>query len=171
MAKKTEKKLKQNSTKTKVKAPWVWLLTLVPLISAGLYILILSDTISFIKAEIFHFSGVLVLLCAIVGWGACGYAFGYSNKNITKATLIAHSIPIVCALVYTVTLFSTGLEATELSTKALVASLGMGLFSYIDTFIYKVFAIGVFGLYIDLIFMVFTFVIGFAIGKSKKLKA
>lgn len=162
---------KKITTSKKIKAPWVWLLTIVPLISAGFYVLILSDMIPFIKAEIFHFSGVLVLMCAIVGWGACGYAFGYNNKNITKATLITHAVPIICTLVYTATLFKTGLEASDLSDTALVASLGMGLFSYIDTFIYKVFAIGIFGLYVDLIFMVFTFVIGFAIGKSKKLKA
>jgi len=46
----------------------------------------------------------------------------------------------------------------------------MGLFSYVDVFLYEIFAIGVFGLYVDLIFMAAAFVMGYTLGKAKRFK-
>jgi hypothetical protein len=54
---------------------------------------------------------------------------------------------------------------------ALLSAMGMGLFSYIDSFIYAIIYLGNIGLYLDLVFMVLTFIVGFAIGKSRRLKA
>lgn len=168
---------KANTKQTKIaldpkKSPfWIWFLSFVPVISTVLYVLILSDLIPFIKTEIFHISGAFVLILAIAAWGACGFLFAYFHVEMRKAVVVANAFPIICAFVYTVSLFFTGLEAANLSDAALYASLGMGLFSYVDTFIYEVFAIGVFGLYIDLIFIIFTFIIGYTLGKAKRLKA
>ena len=53
---------------------------------------------------------------------------------------------------------------------ALLSAMGMVLFSYIDSFIYAVIYLGNIGLYLDLVFMVLTFIVGFAIGKSRRLK-
>ncbi len=150
---------------------WVWFLSLVPVLSTALYLLILSGTIPFIRAEEFHFSGIIVFILAVVAWGACGFAYAYNRVELKTAVFAANAIPMICTVVYTVTLFFTGLEASALSDVALYASLGMGLFSYVDVFLYEVFAIGVFGLYIDLICIVATFVIGYTLGKAKKLKA
>lgn len=164
----SNKNAKNNTSK---KTPiWVWFLALVPVLSTALYLLILSGTIPFIKGEMFHFSGVIVFILAAAAWGACGFAYAYNRVELKKAVFAANIIPMLCAVVYTVTLFFTGLEAKALSDVALYASLGMGLFSYVDVFLYEVFAIGVFGLYVDLICIVATFVIGYTLGKAKKLK-
>lgn len=157
-------------TNTAKKTPiWVWFLSLAPVFSTALYVLILSGIIPFIKAESFHFTGIIIFILAVFGWGACGYAYAYHRVELKIAVFSANAFPMLCAIVYTVTLFFTGLEADALSNVALYASLGMGLFSYVDVFLYEVFAIGVFGLYIDLIFMVAAFVIGYTVGKTKKL--
>jgi hypothetical protein len=149
---------------------WVWFLALVPIISTVLYIVLLSGSIPFIKAEVFHFTGAIVFMLAVAGWGACGFAYAYNGVELKKAIFAANIIPMLCAVIYTVTLFFTGLEAEALSDFALYISLGMGLFSYVDVFLYEVFSIGVFGLYVDLICILATFVIGYTLGKAKKLK-
>ncbi len=168
------------TTKTKQTKPvlaakktpfWVWFLALVPVLSSVLFLLILSGAIPFIKAETFHISGILVLFFAIAAWGACGFLFAYFRADMKKSIIIANIFPILCAIVYTISLFFTGFEAENLSDPALFASIGMGLFSYVDTFIYEFFSIGVFGVYIDLIFIIFTFFIGYTLGKAKRLKA
>ena len=163
-----------SNTKTNLKSKktpiWVWFLALVPVLSAGLYLLILSGIIPFIKAESFHFTGIIIFILAVFGWGACGYAFAYNRVELKRAVFTSHAFPIICAIVYTVSLFFTGVEAADLSDVALYASLGMGLFSYVDVFLYEIFAIGVFGLYVDLIFMAAAFVMGYTLGKAKRLK-
>ncbi len=170
MLKKENKKQENNKLSVK-KAPfWVWLLSLVPLLSSALYLLILSDAVPFIKAEMFHVSGIIVLVFAMLCWGACGALFAYYHADIKVAVVVAHAVPIICTLVYTVSLFFTGFEVSELSDVALFAGIGMGLFSYVDTFIYEFIDIGIFGLYLDLIFMIFTFIAGYTIGKSKRFK-
>ena len=87
------------------------------------------------------------------------------------AVLVANAFPIVCAVVYTVCIISALLGVSSLADPALFAALGMGLFSYIDTVIYSIFPLGYFGLYVDLIFIIFTFIVGFTIGKSKRVGA
>ncbi len=168
-------------TKQKKTPVWVWFLSLVPVLSSVLFVLILADAIPFIEYEIFyltingemafHTSGILMLILAIAAWGACGFLFGYFRAKMLPAVLVANALPIISAVVYTVCLFGAYLGASSMGDVALVSALGMGLFSYIDTFIYGFFSLGDFGLYVDLIFVIFTFIVGFTIGKSKRLGA
>ena len=105
----------------------------------------------------------------------------YDSKN---ALLTFHAVPLLCVLVYTVcmviALFGGGDIATGITvldvpltveSLALLVSSGMGLFSYIDSFVYAIIYLGSFGFYLDLVFMLLTFIVGFAIGKSRRLKA
>ncbi len=182
MANKKESKTKQPQKTMSKKAPaWVWLLSLVPVLSTGLFVLILADAIPFIEYEVFyyapggdmkfHTSAILMLLVAIAGWGACGFLFGYFRAKMLPAVLVANALPILSTVVYTVCLLGAYFGSAAMGDVALVAALGMGLFSYIDTFIYGFFSLGDFGLYLDLIFVIFTFIVGFTIGKSKRIGA
>lgn len=174
---------KQNKTPV-----WVWTLALVPVISSLLFLMILADMIPFIELEIFytnssgelawHTSGMLVLVLAIAAWGACGFLYGYFRAKMWVSVLTANALPIISAVVYTVLVLasffcrdSSPAMSVKIMEKALWSSVGMGLFSYIDTFIYGFFSLGNFGLYVDLVFIIFTFVAGYTIGKSKRLKA
>jgi hypothetical protein len=167
---------------------WVWLLALVPVLSSVIFLLILSEAIPFIELEIFytnssgelawHTSGLLMLVLAIAGWGACGFLYGYFRAKMSVAVLEAHALPLACSAVYTFCLIVSHIitdSAPALAQKylnaALMSSIGMGLFSYIDTFIYGFFPIGNFGLYVDMVFMIFAFIAGYTIGKSRRLKA
>ncbi len=173
-------KKKNASLKKQKKTPvWVWFLSLVPVLSTVLFVLILADAIPFIEYEIFYFlpggemgfhsSALLMLVIAIAGWGACGFLFGYFRAKMLPAVLIANALPIISTVVYTVCIFGAYLGSSSMGDVALVSALGMGLFSYIDTFIHGFFSLGDFGLYIDMIFLIFTFICGFTIGKSKRL--
>ncbi len=178
-----DKKSNKNAPVAKQKkAPaWVWLLSLVPVLSTGLFVLILADVIPFIEYEVFyyapggdmkfHTSAILMLIIAIAAWGACGFLFGYFRAKMLPAVLAANVWPIISAVVYTVCLLGAYLGYDAMGDVALVSALGMGLFSYIDTFIYGFFSLGDFGLYLDLVFVIFTFIVGFTIGKSKRIGA
>ncbi len=186
MANKKASKTRETKTQQKKLTPrktpaWVWLFSLVPVLSTGLFVLILAGAIPFIEYEMFYFapggdmkfhsSAILMLLVAIAGWGACGFLFGYFRAKMLPAVLAANALPIISAVVYTVCLLGAYFGSAAMGDVALVAALGMGLFSYIDTFIYGFFSLGDFGLYLDLIFVIFTFIVGFTIGKSKRLGA
>ena len=180
----TAKTTNKNVSVTKQnKAPaWVWLFALVPVLSAVLFYFILADMIPFIKFEIFytdangelawHTSSILVLLLTMAGWGACGFVYGFFRAKMWPAIITAHALPILSVAVYTFCVLGVifGGDA-GLADVSLFAALGMGLFNYIDTFIYGFLSIGNFGVYIELIFMVFIFIAGYTIGKSKRLKA
>ena len=161
-----------NKTTLTKKAPvWVWFLALVPVISAAIFVLVLGDFIPYVDFETVNAAGTLVFLLAVAVWGACGFLFGFFRAKMLPAVLVANAFPIVCAVVYTVCIISALLGVSSLADPALFAALGMGLFSYIDTVIYSIFPLGYFGLYVDLIFIIFTFIVGFTIGKSKRVGA
>ena len=171
------------------KAPvWVWFLALIPVLSSVLFLVLLADLIPFIKVEVFytnssgelawHTSAILMLLLTMLAWGACGFLYGYFRAKMSVAVLTAHAFPFIGAVVYTVCVLGAYFVmdgnlvlSQQFTNTALYASISMGMFSYIDSFIYGFFSLGNFGVYLDLVFMVFTFVSGYTIGKSKRLKA
>ena len=180
---------KQNKTPV-----WVWFLALVPVLSAALFLAIAAGMIPAISLDVFyeteagetawHTSSILVLLLTMAAWVGCGFVYGYFRAKMAASLLTFHAVPLLCVLVYTVcmviALFGGGNIATGITvldvpltveSLALLVSSGMGLFSYIDSFVYAIIYLGNFGLYLDLVFMLLTFIVGFAIGKSRRLKA
>lgn len=152
---------------------WIWILCAVPMISALMYFLIIAGYLPFIKAEKISISGILVLFLAIFVWGACGYIFAYFRAGILKSLLIANAFPILCTVLYTVFAVAAHFGAEKLLSPAYMSAIGMGLFSYVGTFAYKMTSLQIqsFEVYIDLLFTVFVFFIGYTVGKSKRLKA
>ncbi len=168
--------MKNNSQTLKKKSHtpvWIWALTLVPVLSALLYICIVAGFLPFVKLEVISASGILILFAAIFVWGFCGYVFAAKGVEAKKAVLIANAFPMLVALVYTVFFVSFSLGAESLESAMYISAMCMGLFSYVGTFAYQITHLSLqsFEVYIDLIFVVFTFFMGYTIGKSKKLKA
>lgn len=179
---KKNKNSKSRSLSNQKRTPfWVWLLGLVPVLSSAVFLAIVAGKIPFIDLEIFytneagevawHTSGLLVLVLTMVIWAGCGFVYGYFRAKMPVAVVAFHVLPIVCTLVYTVCIIGLSFGATGVENIALFSAIGMGLFSYIDSFVYGIIYLGNLGLYLDLIFMILTFIVGFALGKSKKLKA
>ena len=163
---------KNSSTVKNRSSLWIWSLAAVPVLSTALYLLILSDTIPFIKGEIFSVPGALILILAMFIWGACGFLFALFKKNMVKSLFIANAFPIICAVLYTVFALSAYFGAESLRRVAYMAATGMGLFSYVGTFVHGIKRLdsSAFEVYLDLIFIMFVFFIGYTIGKSRKLK-
>ena len=193
MSNKKSSNTKVSITKQNKTPVWVWLLAVVPFISVAIFLAVAAGLIPSVSLDIFyvneagetawHTSSVLVLLLTMVIWAACGFVYGYFRARMPVAVLTFHALPFLCTLVYTVCVlvlffggdFNLGVNVLgaplTAENLALLTSMGMGLFSYVDSFIYAIIYLGYIGLYLDLVFMVLTFIVGFAIGKSRRLKA
>ena len=193
MSNKKNSQKKVSVTKQNKTPVWVWLLAIVPFISAAMFIAVAAGLIPSVSLDVFytneagetawHTSSVLILLLTMVVWAACGFVYGYFRAKMPVAVLTFHALPALCTLIYTVCVivlfcggdFNLGVSVLgaplTAENLALLSAMGMGLFSYIDSFIYGIIYLGNIGLYLDLVFMVVTFIVGFAIGKSKRLKA
>ena len=189
-----KKSNKKASITAQNKTPfWVWFLALVPLASVAVFVMIAAGLIPAVSLDVFyeteagetawHTSSMLVLVLTMVAWAACGFVYGYFRAKMPVAVLTFHALPLICTVVYTVCVivlfaggnFNLGINVLgaplTAENLALLSAIGMGLFSYIDSFIYAIIYLGNIGLYLDLVFMVLTFIVGFAIGKSRRLKA
>jgi hypothetical protein len=189
-----KKSNKKASITAQNKTPfWVWFLALVPLASVAVFVMIAAGLIPAVSLDVFyeteagetawHTSSMLVLVLTMVAWAACGFVYGYFRAKMPVAVLTFHALPLICTVVYTVCVivlfaggnFNLGINVLgaplTAENLALLSAMGMGLFSYIDSFIYAIIYLGNIGLYLDLVFMVLTFIVGFAIGKSRRLKA
>lgn len=194
MSNKTQTSKKVSVTKQNKTPLWVWFLACVPVISVVMFLAIASGSIPSISLDVFyeneaggtswHTSSILVLLITMVVWALCGFAYGYFRAKMSVALVAFHAVPVLCTLVYTVcmliTFFGFGDVATGITvlgvpltieSLGLLTSAGMGLFSYVDSFVYAIIYLGYIGFYLDLMFMVLTFVVGFSIGRSRRLKA
>lgn len=194
MSNKKNSNAKVSLTKQNKTPVGVWFLAVVPVISVVMFLAIAAGLIPAISLDVFyeneageiawHTSSILVLILTIAAWAACGFLYGYFRAKMPMAVLTFHALPLLCAIVYTVCMIITllggggaslGITVLDVpltvESMALLVSSGMGLFSYIDSFVYAIIYLGYFGLYLDLVFMVLTFVVGFAIGKSRRLKA
>ena len=180
MSNKTQSNKNVSVTKQRKAPVWVWFLCLVPVLSSVLFVFILAGKIPFISLDIFydkpgggigwHTSGILILILSMAVWGACGFLYGFFRAKMSVAVLTANALPILTVVVYTVCIIGSYFGASALADIAVISSIGMGLFSYIDTFIYGIISLGNFGIYLDFIFMIFTFIVGYTIGKSKRFK-
>jgi hypothetical protein len=193
MSNKKNSNTKVSITKQNKTPVWVWFFAIVPVVSAVIFLAIAAGLIPSVSLDVFytteagetawHTSSILVLLLTMVAWAACGFVYGYFRAKMPVAVLTFHAVPFICTLVYTVCVivlffggdFNLGINVLgaplTAENLALFSAMGMGLFSYIDSFIYAIIYLGNIGLYLDLVFMVLTFIVGFAIGKSKRLKA
>ena len=194
MSKKNNSNKKVSITKQNKTPVWVWFLAVVPVLSVAMFLAIAAGLIPAVSLDVFyeneagetawHTSSILVLLLTIAVWAACGFLYGYFRAKMPVALVTFHALPFLCTVVYNVCIIiafcgggdiATGITVLDVpltvETLALLISSGMGLFAYIDSFVYAIIYLGDLGLYIDLIFMVLTFVVGFALGKSKRLKA
>ena len=193
MSNKKSSNTKVSITKQNKTPVWVWFLAVVPVISVATFLAIAAGLIPSVSLDVFyvneagetawHTSSVAVLLIAMVIWAASGFVYGYFRAKMPVAVLTFHALPFLCTLVYTVCVivlffggdFNLGINVLgaplTAENLALLSAMGMGLFSYIDSFIYAIIYLGNIGLYLDLVFMVLTFIVGFAIGKSRRLKA
>jgi hypothetical protein len=192
MSNKKSSNTKVSITKQNKTPVWVWFLAVVPFISVAMFFAVAAGLIPSVSLDIFyvneagetawHTSSVLVLLLTMLVWAGCGFVYGYFRARMPVAVFTFHALPLLCTLVYTVCVlvlffggdFNLGVEVLgaplTAENLALLSAMGMGLFSYIDSFIYAVIYLGNIGLYLDLVFMVLTFIVGFAIGKSRRLK-
>ena len=72
----------------------VYWLALLPILSVGLYLLLMSAG----QTENFAVLGILVFLAAIGVWGICGALFARCGVMFLKSVLIANAFPIFAVL-------------------------------------------------------------------------
>lgn len=146
----------------------VYWLALLPILSVGLYLLLMSAG----QTENFAVLGILVFLAAIGVWGICGALFARCGVMFLKSVLIANAFPIFCGIVYTVLYVIAAFTGTEavLNAAELIGGLGMGMFGFFGTTLYMVLPLSLFEVYINLVFCLLVFGIGFAIGASRRAK-
>ncbi len=162
----------------------VYLAALFPLVSTALYLAVmgLSTTEDFLFSPI----AILLFLAVTAAWGYIGALFAKSKSLMLPSALIAHVIPTLTTLAYTVLYViaqvlndetypdplapveeqASTLSETLEETAYLIGGLGNGMFSFVGTFLYTIIPMTLFEVYINFIFSILVFVIGYAIGAS-----
>ena len=150
-----------------------YLLSLVPLVSIGLYLVSMifcSDAILYFTEygftpAIYLALGILVANTAL--WAYCGFLFQRSKTNIGISVLIFNAIPILTTVAFFVLYIvykntdSEGLY--ELAQ--LIGCLGTGAFGIISEISYMLFATSVFmQVFISFAACILVFMMGYAIG-------
>ncbi len=148
----------------------VYLMALFPILSAGLYILLMGLTTT--EDFSFGFPAIVGLIAICALWGFGGALFARSKTLLLPATLISHIIPIVTTVVYTLLmLIAQFTESESLQEIAeLVGGLGTGFFGVIGTLLYALIPMSLFEVYINFGFMLIVFIIGYTIGTTKEKK-
>ena len=161
-AKQTGKAQHKNSGKL------IYLLALLPVLSTGLYLLLMSVG----QTENFAVLGILVFLVAIAIWGICGALFARSGIPFIKSALIGNAFPILCGVVYTILYVIATFAESEaiLNVAEIIGGLGTGMFGIFGTLLYMVIPLSLFEVYINLVFCLLVFGIGYAIGISGRAK-
>lgn len=146
----------------------IYWLALLPVLSTGLYLLLMSVG----QTENFAVFGILVFLVSIVIWGICGALFARSGITFMKAALIGNAFPLFCSVVYTVLyVIATFMESDAvLNAAEIIGGLGMGMFGIFGTLLYMVIPLSLFEVYINLVFCLVVFGVGYAIGASGRAK-
>lgn len=175
--------MKGNKMKKEKKFNVAYLTALVPLISIAIYLALLMLPDKFIKlgsiaiwnpigqqnVSELSLMSIIIVAGAIYAWGACGAFAARRRAGILSATLIAHIIPIISLVAYTVlkliTAFGGGSAA---GNTADVFALGFGIFNIVGSIIYQVVAVNVIEVLVDAAVMAGTFMIGYSIGTGKK---
>ncbi|MBR0235496.1 MAG: hypothetical protein IJQ37_03455 [Clostridia bacterium] len=151
----------------------VYLWALLPLALAGLYLLMLAinaDLGAFLQ-PITKLSVVGVLLCLLSVFitGFAGFRFSRNGKSYLKSAIIYCSVPLLCALAFTVMLIIGQSESGAALTTLFIGN-GMMLAAtdYIMLIIGKTST--AIEAYASLALTVICFTVGYAFGTTKKKK-
>jgi len=156
------------NTAEKKKTWLVYLLALLPILSVGIYLLLMA----FGQAEDFAVLGILALLAAVLIWGFSGALFAKKGIALGKSVLIANALPILCTVVYTVIYVIAKFSESDalLNAAEIIGGLGTGVFGLFGTMLYVIVPLSLFEVYVNLVFCILVFAVGFAIGASGRAK-
>ena len=168
------KRVKYGYTPEKVNYK-VFLIALVALGSAFLYVLSLSLTIDlgiFLKPmDFFSIVGLVVYAGYMVLWGWIGARCAKSGIVFWKLLLGVNIFPILCTLVYYFGLIIAGSKDIIGSIYEVIGGFGCGFASYTGTLLYYIVSvdfINYIAIALNLAFLMGVFAIGYSIGVSKK---
>lgn len=156
------------NTAEKKKSRLVYLLALLPVLSIGLYLLLMA----FGQAEDFAVLGILAFAAAVLIWGFAGALFAREGVGLGRSVVIANAVPLLCTVVYTVIYVVAKFSDSEalLNTAEIIGGLGTGVFGLFGTMLYVIVPLSLFEVYVNLVFCVLVFAVGFAIGVSGRAK-
>ena len=151
----------------------LYLLSLVPLASIGLYLVSMifcSDAILYFAEygftpAIYLALGILIANTAL--WAYCGFLFQRSKTNIGISVLIFNAIPILTTVTFVVLYIIYKSNASEglYELAQLIGCLGTGAFGIISEISYMLFATSVFmQIFISFAACILVFMMGYAIG-------
>ena len=155
----------KQTAKKKIFKP-VFLFALLPLLSTVLYLLIMGLS----TTEDFGFSAIAIVgfLAMTVAWGFVGACFARTRNLLVPSIVIANAIPFLTTAIYSILYIISQInESTAIEDMAvLIGGLGTGLFGILGTLLYAVIPLSLFEVYINVIYGVLVFIVGYAIGAS-----
>lgn len=156
------------NTAVKKKSGLVYLLALLPVLSVGVYLLLMA----FGQTEDFAILGILAFAAAVLIWGFAGALFAKAGVSFGKSALIANALPILSTVVYTVIYVIAKFSDSEALVNAaeIVGGLGTGVLGFFGTMLYVIIPLALFEVYVNLVFCVLVFAVGYAIGASGRTK-
>ena len=159
------KKDNTTSTKMQIFKP-VYLCALFPILSSALYLLVMGTS----TTEDFGFGALAIIgfIAVTAAWGYIGALFARTRNLLLPSAIIAHILPTITTVIYTVLyLIAQVNESTELEDLAvLIGGLGTGFFGILGTLLYAIIPLSLFEVYINFVYSILVFIIGFAIGAS-----
>lgn len=156
--------------KTTTSSKWksVYFFALFPILSVGLYLLLMVLG----QAEDFAVGGILAFIAVTAFWGFVGSLFARARLTLGKSLFIANAIPLLTTAVYTVLYVIARFSDSEpiLNAAEVIGGLGTGIFGILGTMLYAIIPvaskISLFEVYINIVFMLVVFAVGFSIGTS-----
>ena len=144
----------------------VYLLALLPILSIAVYLMIMGSS----NTEEFNFgtAAIISFVAFTLIWGFVGALFAKTRNLLLPSTAIAHILPIITTLIYSILyIVAQFKESAELEDLAIViGGLGTGVFGVLGTLLYALIPLSLFEVYINFIYSILVFIIGFAIGAS-----
>ena len=162
-----------------------YLLSLVPLVSIGLYLISMifcSDAILYFSEYGFTpaiYLALFILLANTALWAYCGFLFRRSEVKIGISILIFNAIPILTTLIFFVLYIVYKSNASEdlYAIAQLIGCLGTGAFGILSEVAYMLFATSIMmQVFISFAACILVFMMGYAIagpveGKKKNKEA
>ena len=152
----------------------MYLSALIPIASIIFYLAMMIAGL----ADAFNLIALVVFL-ATAGWSAVGAWFARAKNTFTKSVLIANAIPFLCSVVYLalyliakVTIVEEEVNLTGeviitlLDVAEIIGGLGTGLFGLLSTWLYAFGDLGFFEVWINLVYSILVFAVGYALGVS-----
>ncbi len=144
----------------------VYLFALFPIVSTLLYLLVMASSVT----EDFSFTAVAIIGFVLItaAWAFIGALFARTRHLLVPSAIVAHIIPIATTLVYTVLYIIAQInESAELEDLAvLIGGLGTGFFGVLGSLLYALIPLTLFEVYINFMFSVLVFIIGYAVGAA-----